>query len=249
MVETIVLTAEALEGITVQVIILAGGFGTRLSEETDLIPKPMVRIGNIPILEHIMNFYSGFGHKDFVVALGYKADVIIQHFETAKNLEFNVKLVDTGLDTSTGGRIKKLMDVLDDEFMLTYGDGLSNVNIDDLMEHHRRFGKIATVTAVRPPARFGTIEISNGVVTKFAEKDPQDAGWINGGFFCLNKKVCDFISDSETSFESEPLTNLVKIQELTAFEHNGFWQPMDTLRDKRTLESIWDKGDAPWLMK
>jgi glucose-1-phosphate cytidylyltransferase len=249
LVETIVLTAEALEGITVQVIILAGGFGTRLSEETDLIPKPMVRIGNIPILEHIMNFYSGFGHKDFVVALGYKADVIIQHFETAKNLEFNVKLVDTGLDTSTGGRIKKLMDVLDDEFMLTYGDGLSNVNIDDLMEHHRRFGKIATVTAVRPPARFGTIEISNGVVTKFAEKDPQDAGWINGGFFCLNKKVCDFISDSETSFESEPLTNLVKIQELTAFEHNGFWQPMDTLRDKRTLESIWDKGDAPWLMK
>ena len=232
-----------------QVVILAGGFGTRLSEETDLIPKPMVRIGSIPILEHIMNFYSGFGHKDFVVALGYKADAIIQHFETIKNSEFNVKLVDTGLDTSTGGRIKKLVDVLDDEFMLTYGDGLSNVNIDHLLEHHRRFGKIATVTAVRPPARFGTIEISNGVVTKFAEKDPQDAGWINGGFFCLNKKVCDFISDSTTSFESEPLANLVKIQELTAFEHNGFWQPMDTLRDKRTLESIWDKGDAPWLMK
>ena len=227
-----------------QVVILAGGFGTRLSEETDLIPKPMVRIGNIPILEHIMNFYS-----DFVVALGYKADVIIQHFETNKNPEFNVNLVDTGLETSTGGRIKKLVDVLDDEFMLTYGDGLSNVNIDALLDHHRRFGKIATVTAVRPPARFGTIEISNGVVTKFAEKDPQDAGWINGGFFCLNKKVCDFISDSTTSFESEPLRDLVKIQELTAFEHNGFWQPMDTLRDKRTLESIWDKGDAPWLLK
>jgi glucose-1-phosphate cytidylyltransferase len=238
-----------LEGISVQVVILAGGFGTRLSEETDLIPKPMVRIGNIPILEHIMNFYSGFGHKDFVVALGYKADVIIQHFETNKNPEFNVNLVDTGLETSTGGRIKKLVDVLDDEFMLTYGDGLSNVNIDALLDHHRRFGKIATVTAVRPPARFGTIEISNGVVTKFAEKDPQDAGWINGGFFCLNKKVCDFISDSTTSFESEPLGDLVKIQELTAFEHNGFWQPMDTLRDKRTLESIWDKGDAPWLLK
>jgi glucose-1-phosphate cytidylyltransferase len=238
-----------LEGISVQVVILAGGFGTRLSEETDLIPKPMVRIGNIPILEHIMNFYSGFGHKDFVVALGYKADVIVQHFETSKNPEFNVNLVDTGLETSTGGRIKKLVDVLHDEFMLTYGDGLSNVNIDALLDHHRRFGKIATVTAVRPPARFGTIEISNGVVTKFAEKDPQDAGWINGGFFCLNKKVCDFISDSTTSFESEPLTHLVKIQELTAFEHNGFWQPMDTLRDKRTLESIWDKGDAPWLMK
>ena len=232
-----------------QVVILAGGFGTRLSEETDLIPKPMVRIGNIPILEHIMNFYSGFGHKDFVVALGYKADVIIEHFETNTNTELNIQLIDTGLDTSTGGRIKKLVDVLNDEFMLTYGDGLSNVNIDNLLDHHHRFGKIATVTAVRPPARFGKIEISNGMVTNFAEKDPQDAGWINGGFFCLNKKVCDFISDFTTSFESEPLSQLVEIQELSAYEHHGWWQPMDTLRDKRTLESIWSEGDAPWLMK
>jgi len=232
-----------------QVVILAGGYGTRLSEETDLIPKPMVRIGNIPILQHIMNFYSGFGHKDFVVALGYKAEVIIDYFGTTQNLGLNIKLVDTGLDTSTGGRIKKLEDQLDEEFMLTYGDGLSNVNINDLIDHHQRFGKIATVTAVRPPARFGTIEISNGVVTKFAEKDPQDAGWINGGFFCLNKKVCNFISDSTTSFESEPLNHLVEIHELSAFEHHGWWQPMDTLRDKRTLESLWDKGESPWLMK
>ena len=232
-----------------QVVILAGGLGTRLSEETDLIPKPMVRIGNIPILLHIMNFYSSFGHKDFVVALGYKSDVIIEYFESNKNSEFSITLVDTGLDTSTGGRIKLLEDQLDEEFMLTYGDGLSNVNIDDLLKHHQRFGKIATVTAVRPPARFGTIETSNGLVTKFAEKDPQDAGWINGGFFCLNKKVCNFISDSTTSFESEPLNHLVEIQELSAYEHHGWWQPMDTLRDKRTLESVWDKGDAPWLMK
>jgi glucose-1-phosphate cytidylyltransferase len=232
-----------------QVVILAGGLGTRLSEETDLIPKPMVRIGNIPILLHIMNFYSSFGHRDFVVALGYKSEVIIEYFENKKNSKLNIKLVDTGLDTSTGGRIKLLEDQLDEEFMLTYGDGLSNVNIDDLLKHHKRFGKIATVTAVRPPARFGTIETSNGVVTKFAEKDPQDAGWINGGFFCLNKKVCNFISDSSTSFESEPLNHLVKIQELSAYEHHGWWQPMDTLRDKRALESIWDKGDAPWLMK
>jgi glucose-1-phosphate cytidylyltransferase len=232
-----------------QVVILAGGFGTRLSEETDLIPKPMVRIGNIPILQHIMNYYSEFGHTDFIVALGYKSEVITEYFETSRNPELNIKLVDTGLDTSTGGRIKKLEDVLEDEFMLTYGDGLSNVNIDDLLDHHRRFGKIATVTAVRPPARFGTIEISEGVVTKFAEKDPQDAGWINGGFFCLNKKVCSFISDSTTSFESEPLNHLVKIQELSAFEHHGWWQPMDTLRDKRALESLWVKGNAPWLMK
>jgi glucose-1-phosphate cytidylyltransferase len=232
-----------------QVVILAGGLGTRLAEETDLIPKPMVKIGNIPILLHIMNFYSSFGHKDFMVALGYKSEVIIEYFENNKNSKLNITLVDTGLDTSTGGRIKLLEDQLDDEFMLTYGDGLSNVNIDDLIEHHKRFGKIATVTAVRPPARFGTIETSNGVVTKFAEKDPQDAGWINGGFFCLNKKVCNFILDSSTSFESEPLNHLVKIQELSAYEHHGWWQPMDTLRDKRALESIWDKGDAPWLMK
>ena len=232
-----------------QVVILAGGFGTRLSEETDLIPKPMVRVGKIPILQHIMNYYSEFGHKDFVIALGYKAEVIIDYFETTKNSDLNINLVDTGLETSTGGRIKKLEDALDGEFMLTYGDGLSNVNINDLIDHHQRFGKIATVTAVRPPARFGTIEISNGVVTKFAEKDPQDAGWINGGFFCLNKEVCSFISDSTTSFESEPLSHLVEIQELSAYEHHGWWQPMDTLRDKRTLESLWEKGDAPWLLK
>lgn len=232
-----------------QVVILAGGFGTRLSEETDLIPKPMIRIGDVPILHHIMNFYSRFGHKDFVVALGYKAEVIREYFDGYRNSSWAVKLIDTGLETSTGGRIKKLEDNLDDEFMLTYGDGLSNVNIPQLLDHHQRFGKIATVTAVRPPARFGTIELSNGLVTKFAEKDPQDAGWINGGFFCLNRKVCSFISDSTTSFESEPLNHLVEIGELTAYEHHGWWQPMDTLRDKRTLESLWNKGDAPWLIQ
>jgi glucose-1-phosphate cytidylyltransferase len=196
-----------------------------------------------------MNFYSSFGHKDFVVALGYKSEVIIEYFESNKNSEVNITLVETGLDTSTGGRIKLLEDQLDEEFMLTYGDGLSNVNIDDLLKHHKRFGKIATVTAVRPPSRFGTIETSNGLVTKFAEKDPQDAGWINGGFFCLNKKVCEFILDSTTSFESEPLNRLVQIQQLSAYEHHGWWQPMDTLRDKRALEAVWVKGDAPWLMK
>ena len=232
-----------------QVVILAGGFGTRLSEETDQIPKPMVKIGNIPILQHIMNFYSRFGHKDFVIALGYKAEVITDYFASMGTLGWNVNLVDTGLETSTGGRIKELESLLDDQFMLTYGDGLSNVNINQLLEHHKRFSKIATVTAVRPPARFGTIEISNGVVTKFAEKDPQDAGWINGGFFCLNKKVCSFISDTTTSFESKPMNDLVAIEELTAYEHHGWWQPMDTLRDKRSLESLWEKGDAPWLME
>jgi glucose-1-phosphate cytidylyltransferase len=230
-----------------QVVILAGGYGTRLSEETDLIPKPMVRIGNIPILQHIMNFYSKFGHNDFVIALGYKAEVIKDYFELVEHTDWNISLVDTGLDTSTGGRIKKLENQLDDEFMLTYGDGLSNVNIEHLLEHHHRFGKLATVTAVRPPSRFGTIELTNGVVTKFAEKDPQDAGWINGGFFCLNKKVCSYISDSSISFESEPMNHLVSIEQLAAFEHHGWWQPMDTLRDKRSLETLWDRGAAPWL--
>jgi len=232
-----------------QVVILAGGFGTRLSEETDSIPKPMVRIGGIPILQHIMNYYSSFGHNDFVVALGYKAEVVQNYFENFPKSNWNLTLEDTGLETSTGGRIKRLEHQLDDEFMLTYGDGLSNVNIEQLLEHHKRFGKLATVTAVRPPARFGTIEISNSLVTKFAEKDPQDAGWINGGFFCLNRKVCSFISDSTTSFESEPLNQLVALEQLTAFEHHGWWQPMDTLRDKRTLESIWNQGNAPWQVQ
>jgi len=232
-----------------QVVILAGGLGTRLSEETDLIPKPMVRIGNVPILEHIINYYAKFGHSEFVVALGYKSEIIREYFAKTKIPNVEINLVDTGLETSTGGRIKKLEDQLNEEFMLTYGDGLSNIDITRLLEHHKRFGRLATVTAVRPPARFGTIEISNGIVTKFAEKDPQDAGWINGGYFCLNKKICSFISDSTTSFESEPLNQLVTRGELTAYEHNGWWQPMDTLRDKRTLESLWDKGEAPWLMR
>jgi glucose-1-phosphate cytidylyltransferase len=232
-----------------QVVILAGGFGTRLSEETDSIPKPMVRIGGIPILQHIMNYYSSFGHNDFVIALGYKAEVVQNYFENFPKNNWNLTLEDTGLETSTGGRIKRLEHQLDDEFMLTYGDGLSNVNLEQLLEHHKRFGKLATVTAVRPPARFGTIEISNSLVTKFAEKDPQDAGWINGGFFCLNRKVCSFISDSTTSFESEPLNQLVALEQLTAFEHHGWWQPMDTLRDKRTLESIWNQGNAPWQVQ
>jgi glucose-1-phosphate cytidylyltransferase len=237
-----------MEVISVQVVILAGGFGTRLSEETDQIPKPMVKIGELPILHHIMNFYSSFGHTDFLVAIGYKAEVIREYFKGFLDHDWTIQLVDTGLETSTGGRIKLLEDRLDEEFMLTYGDGLSNINIDLLLEHHKRFGRIATVTAVRPPARFGTIEVSGGIVTKFAEKDPQDAGWINGGFFCLNKKVCSFINDSTTSFESEPLSQLVKLEQLTAYEHVGWWQPMDTLRDKRSLEALWTKGDAPWLM-
>ena len=231
-----------------QVVILAGGFGTRLSEETDLIPKPMVKIGNIPILHHIIDYYAKFGHREFVLALGYKAEIVEDYFKRREILNCNVLSVDTGLDTSTGGRIKKLESYLDDEFMLTYGDGLSNVDLHSLLKHHHQFGKIATVTAVRPPARFGSIEISDGRVTKFAEKDPQDVGWINGGFFCLKKEVCRYIPDPNLSFESDAMNRLVSNGELSAYEHRGWWQPMDTLRDKRTLEALWNKGDAPWLL-
>jgi glucose-1-phosphate cytidylyltransferase len=231
-----------------QVVILAGGFGTRLSEETDLIPKPMVKIGNIPILHHIIDYYAKFGHREFVLALGYKAEIVEDYFKRREILNCNVLSVDTGLDTSTGGRIKKLESYLDDEFMLTYGDGLSNVDLYSLLKHHHQIGKIATVTAVRPPARFGSIEISDGRVTKFAEKDPQDVGWINGGFFCLKKEVCRYIPDPNLSFESDAMNRLVSNGELSAYEHRGWWQPMDTLRDKRTLEALWNKGDAPWLL-
>jgi len=235
-----------------QVVILAGGYGTRLSEETQFIPKPMVRIGEIPILQHIMNYYSKFGHTEFLVALGYKAEIVENYFAQDESKRLNagrvISLIDTGLDTSTGGRIKMLTRELESNFMLTYGDGLSNVNLHELLSYHNKMNRLATVTAVRPPARFGTIEISNGLVTRFAEKDPQDSGWINGGFFCLRKEVCNFILDDTTSFESEPLSQLVKNNELSAFEHNGWWQPMDTLRDKRTLEAIWERGDAPWVV-
>lgn len=236
-----------------QVVILAGGFGTRLSEETDVIPKPMVRIGNVPILRHIMNYYAKFGHTDFVIALGYKANVIVDYFnqvaDTEPELSWNVQLVDTGLETATGGRLKRLEGYLQEEFLMTYGDGLSNVDLRALENFHQHSKRIATLTAVKPPPRFGTIEVVDGAVTSFAEKDPKHSGWINGGFFYLSKKVCALIEGDQTSFENEPLNLLVAQGELGAFEHFGWWQPMDTLRDKRTLENIWHNSAAPWLMK
>lgn len=235
-----------------QVVILAGGFGTRLSEETDIIPKPMVRIGNVPILRHIMNYYAMFGHTDFVIALGYKAEVIVEYFNQVSkeeiDLGWKIRLIDTGLETATGGRIKRLEYLLEDEFFLTYGDGLSNVNLDDLLNFHRNSKKIATLTAVKPPPRFGTIEITDGVVTNFAEKDPRHSSWINGGFFCLKKQICSLIDGDNISLESEPLNKLVDEGQLGAFTHHGWWQPMDTLRDKRTLETIWANSAAPWIM-
>jgi glucose-1-phosphate cytidylyltransferase len=235
-----------------QVLILAGGFGTRLSEETDFIPKPMVKIGDVPIIRHIMNFYARYGHCDFLIALGYKAHVIEDYFDKitqeTKALGWNIVLVNTGLETATGGRIKRLDGFLASEFLMTYGDGLSNVNINELVAFHQNSGRIATLTAVRPPARFGVIELLDGRVTKFAEKNQEDAGWINGGFFYLKKTVLEHINGDETVFESEPLNNLVQIGQLGAFEHHGWWQPMDTLRDKRALEAEWQSNKPPWVI-
>ncbi len=232
-----------------QVVILAGGYGTRLAEETDLIPKPMVKIGTEPILIHIMKYYASFGHKDFLIALGYKLNVVIEYFELNNyfhDLGWRVKLVDTGLDTSTGGRIKKLTNLLDSTFMLTYGDGLSNIDLNLLLDQHIKFGKLATVSAVHPPARFGSLVIENNSVINFAEKDPQDTGWINGGYFCLTKAICEYLPDFVTPLESTPLKNVVRDNQLSAYLHEGWWQPMDSLRDKRILEELWKSGESPW---
>jgi len=235
----------------VQVVILAGGLGTRLAEETDLIPKPMVRIGLEPILVHIMRIFAKFGHKEFIVATGYKQNIVQEYFdanfEIFNNEGWEISLVDTGLSTSTGGRLSKVMPMINSTFFMTYGDGLSDVDLDLLLKHHKNQKKIATVTAVRPPARFGTIEVSNGTVKSFKEKDPQSSGWINGGFFCLEKEVESYLMGDDVSFESEPLNKLVTINQLSAYEHHGWWQPMDTLREKRILEELWLDGKAPWV--
>ena len=234
-----------------QVVILAGGLGTRLAEETDLIPKPMVRIGLEPILVHIMRIFAKFGHNQFIVATGYKQNIVQEYFdanfEIFNNEGWEISLVDTGLSTSTGGRLSKVMPMINSTFFMTYGDGLSDVDLDLLLKHHKNQKKIATVTAVRPPARFGTIEVSNGTVKSFKEKDPQSSGWINGGFFCLEKEVESYLMGDDVSFESEPLNKLVTINQLSAYEHHGWWQPMDTLREKRILEELWLDGKAPWV--
>lgn len=235
-----------------QVVILAGGLGTRLAEETDLIPKPMVRIGDEPILVHIMRIFAVFGHKHFIVAMGYKQDVIEKYFkdnfEYFRNQGWEITLVDTGLNTSTGGRLSRVMPLINSTFFLTYGDGLADIDLELLLNHHQKMKRIATVTAVRPPARFGTIEISDGIVKGFSEKDPQASGWINGGFFCLDKGVENYLMGDDVSFESDPINKIVSENELSAYEHSGWWQPMDTLREKRILQELWLSGNAPWII-
>ena len=251
-----------------KIIILAGGLGTRLSEETDLRPKPMVEIGDHPILWHIMNIYSHYGHNDFYIALGYKGDQIKQYFINYNSLENNVvvnlktghtdyinkigkdwtvNLIETGKTTETGGRILKLKQYIGNEpFLLTYGDGVSDINIDQLIKFHKSHGKIATITAVRPPSRFGRLEFNGITVTSFSEKPQIGEGWINGGFFVLEPDIFNYIQNDNTIFEREPLERLASESQLEAYKHEGFWQPMDTLRELRLLRSMWESDSAPW---
>lgn len=251
-----------------KVVILAGGFGTRLQEETEVKPKPMVEIGGRPILWHIMSVYAAYGYKEFVVALGYKGEVIKNYFLNYYYLsgsfsihladgriephgpnreDWVVHLVDTGVHTQTGGRLKRLACWLDDgTFMMTYGDGLADVDISAVLAFHRSHGRLATVTAVRPPARFGGLAFDGDAVAQFVEKPQIGEGWINGGFFVLEPGVLDYIDDDDTIWEREPLERLAAEGQLMAYRHDGFWQCMDTLRDVRLLRGLWDAGQAPW---
>jgi len=230
-----------------KVVILAGGFGTRLSEYTDSIPKPMVPIGDKPMIEHIMKIYAGYGHKEFYVALGYKGEVIKEYFKNFKN-DWKINLIDTGADTYTGGRLKRLRKYLSGEtFLLTYGDGVSNININELIEFHKKHKKIITISAVRPPARFGSLSLKGSEVLKFKEKTQLGESWINGGFFVINPKFFDFLKGDETILESKPLETVTELKEIRAFKHEGFWQCMDHKLDKDLLDSLYKKGNAPWL--
>jgi glucose-1-phosphate cytidylyltransferase len=254
----------------VKVVILAGGLGTRMGDETLVRPKPLIEIGSHPILWHIMNVYAAHGFDEFVLALGYRGDLIKDYFLNfeARNSDitldlgsgrieyrerrhpaWKVHLIDTGADTMTGGRVRRLRDVIGDErFMLTYGDGLADVDVRALVAAHERTGAAGTLTAVRPPARFGNIRLgSDGVrVEDFIEKPQTDAGWINGGFFVFEPAIFDYIDDDATALEREPLERMAADGRLYAFRHDGFWQPMDTLRERRVLEDLWHAGRAPW---
>ncbi|AXO16840.1 MULTISPECIES: glucose-1-phosphate cytidylyltransferase [Thalassospira] len=250
-------------------VILAGGLGTRISEETHLKPKPMIEIGGKPILWHIMKVYSTHGVNDFVICCGYKGYLVKEYFANyflhmsdvtfdmqsnkmevhqRKAEPWRVTLVDTGEATMTGGRLKRVRDYVQDEdaFCFTYGDGVCDLDVTASIDFHKKHGKLASVTAVQPPGRYGALERSGTHVTGFSEKPRGDGGYINGGFFILSPKVLERIEGDETSWEAEPLAGLAKDGQLEAFEHNGFWQPMDTLRDKNMLERLWETGSAPW---
>ena len=224
-----------------KIVILAGGLGTRLSEYTKTIPKPMVRIGNKPIIIHIMKHYFKYGYKDFYVALGYKSKVIKEYFKKHK-FRWNINLIETGKSTMTGGRLKRLRKFINDEtFMLTYGDGVSNINLKKLTKFHKKNKKLVTMTAVRPPARFGALKIIGNKVKFFKEKSSLDEGWINGGFFVIEPRFLNYIKGDKTFLERFPLENAARKNQLVAYKHNGFWHCMDTKRDKENLEKIYKK--------
>lgn len=230
-----------------KVIILAGGFGTRLSEYTDSIPKPMIPIDEKPILCHIMQIYAKYGHTEFYVALGYKGEVIKKFFSNFKT-KWNINLIDTGANTMTGGRIKRLKDYIGNEtFMLTYGDGVSDINIKDLVSFHTNHKKMVTISAVRPPARFGSIKLEGTKVKTFREKSQLDESWINGGFFVLEPSFFDLIDGDNTVLERDPLDKALALNQMMGFKHEGFWQCMDHKMDKDILDSLCKKGNAPWL--
>lgn len=255
-----------------KVVILAGGLGTRISEESYLKPKPMIEVGNKPLLWHIMKIYSQYGFNDFIICLGYKGYVIKEYFANyylhRSDVTFDfrnggemtiheniaepwkVTLIDTGLNAQTGARLKKIQKYIGDEtFMMTYGDGVSDVNIKELIEHHKKSAKLLTLTAVQPEGRFGVLDINQDCeVQHFREKIKEDSGWINGGFMILEPQVFDYLSESdECIFEQEPLRNISRDNQLSAYKHSGFWKCMDTLRDKNSLESIWQTGNIPWI--
>ena len=227
-------------------VILCGGYGTRLSEETTIKPKPMVKIGNKPILEHIMSIYEYYGYNQFILALGYKSEYIKKYYKNKRKK--NINLIYTGKDTKTGGRLLRLKNYLKNEktFMLTYGDGISNINIKQAIKFHKDHGKIATITAVRPPLSFGELKISRNKVKSFKEKPQVGQGWINGGFFIFNSEILDFIKNDQTMLEREPLEKLTMAGQLMAFKHKGFWKCMDTMRDKILLNKLWNEGNALW---
>ena len=230
-----------------KVIILAGGFGTRLSEYTNTIPKPMIRVGNKPILHHIMQFYANFGHTDFYIALGYKGEIIKKYFSNI-NSDWKINLIDTGANSMTGGRVKRLQKIIGKEtFMLTYGDGLSDININNLILFHKNHGKMVTISAVRPPARFGALKLKDSEVISFKEKSQLTESWINGGFFVMEPNFFELLSSDETVLEKEPLEKVASMKELVAFRHEGFWQCMDHKLDKDLLDEMCSKREAPWL--
>ena len=229
-------------------LILAGGLGTRISEETINKPKPMVKIGSKPILWHIMNIYASQGFSDFVIATGYKHEVIDEWVKKGIEQSWSVETLFTGLDTQTAGRIRQGIEFIDeDRIFATYGDGLGSIDIGALVTQHQKMGKLATVTAVRPPARFGVLEFSNGLVTHFGEKNQADAGWINGGFFVIDRNIVNLVTDDSDPFESITLPRLVERGDLSVYEHEGFWQPMDTLREKEILDKFANSSRPPWL--